>query len=372
MNTRIGINNLAPGRPCRLVVENVYDQNTGAVLIARRIINGAVEVDGKLYLDIDGSGRDYVGVDEMLVGEHPQFSIVEVSLVDGAEAPAQPGRRTAKERALLESRATLMKDKTPLLEMMLDDTLRHLHRLDQATTEASDALTAAGVPEVDAGRCLTLAERIERLHEKLRAARSELTHYEVDRKQTEAKLDRIQDSVVRMSVRLDKLEVQTARHKRHAEDLAVVRKFEELVARQGAGNVTQRYRAIVAIQKALEEAQTNEAELAAARKGSTMIETELYSLGCLDEAAAELKAKAQGLTVTRAGWEIVDGDKRFAPADVVGCVDLDKVIAHAKREIALAKDPRLSSSILPLGDKEQIRFKLEALLAPQPVDGPST
>jgi hypothetical protein len=60
-----------------------------------------------------------------------------------------------------------MKERLETIEAKLDDTLRHLHRLDAATTEASNALTAAGVLEVEAGRCLTLAERIGRLHGKV-------------------------------------------------------------------------------------------------------------------------------------------------------------------------------------------------------------
>ena len=49
------------------------------------------------------------------------------------------------------------------LETRLDSFNAHMDRLDQAVTAACVALNAAGVPEVEAGRVLTIAERIERL-----------------------------------------------------------------------------------------------------------------------------------------------------------------------------------------------------------------
>lgn len=90
MSKNLDINNLAPGRPCRLLVENVYDQATGTVLLSRSIVDGAyaVEVDGRIFC---GSGSDFFCVDDLLVGEHPKYSVVEVHLVDSATEQAKPG-----------------------------------------------------------------------------------------------------------------------------------------------------------------------------------------------------------------------------------------------------------------------------------------
>jgi hypothetical protein len=92
MNKKLDINNIAPGRPCRLLVENVYD--TESVLLARHIVGDgyAVEVDGRIYYDVGGSGRDIFCVDELLVGEHPKFSLVEVRLVEAAAVRAKPAK----------------------------------------------------------------------------------------------------------------------------------------------------------------------------------------------------------------------------------------------------------------------------------------
>lgn len=85
-------------------------------------------------------------------------------------------------------------------------------------------------------------------------------------------------------------------------------------------------------------------------KMTTRLESRLYPLDRVDEAAAELQALARGMVVVCAGWDIVNGNQRLSPHDTVGgCIFLDIIVAHAKREIA-----RLQGS---LDDKAQIRFR---------------
>lgn len=153
------------------------------------------------------------------------------------------------------------------LEARLDTFNAHLHRLDQAITAACVALNATGVPEVEAGRVLTIAERIERL-----------------------------------------------------------------AARVGGG------------------ADTPEA---------TKVQTSLYPFDRIDEAAAELKASVAGigLAVNTLGWDIIDGDQRFAHADTLGCADLDRVVAHAKREIIMSRRALAGLGAHRFSDAAQIRFR---------------
>lgn len=94
------------------------------------------------------------------------------------------------------------------------------------------------------------------------------------------------------------------------------------------------------------------------------IETGLYPLDRIDEAAAELKASvaSAGLKVYRMGWVIVDGDQRFAPGDTLGC-DIDRVVAHAKCESAMSRDARFAGQ--RHSDAAQIKLRAAGSVKPR-------